>query len=237
MNDQFSPTERRENGSEAELEKFIYHISHDLKASMRALTLVPVWIVEDLEAELGSVPASVQQHVDLLATQAKRLDAMMADLLAYSRVGSMQATGPVLLSGALADILNQHELPEGFDLRQNFLVPVLTGGTRDIPDLLGVFLSNAIKHGATSLAFETDRHDGHTILSATDNGPGIDPKHHRRIFDLMTTLKPRDEVEGSGIGLAMAHKIVVDHGGTLTVESDGEAGARFVAAFPDGTES
>ena len=220
--------------SDRELDKFIYHISHDLRASMRALVLVPSWIEEDLREELGGVPASIQEHVKLLTDQAQRLDAMMKDLLLYSRIGRMQTEGVMDLKAALAQVLDEFELPPDFKLEQNLAITELYGWPEDIKMLFRQLISNVLKHAKTNARLKTAKTNGGITLTLRDEGPGIDPKQHDRIFEMMTTLKPRDQVEGSGLGLAIARKIMAQHGGTLDVISDGKGnGTEFVAFFPD----
>ena len=77
-------------GTETELDAFVYHITHDVRASLRALTIVPQWISEDLEAENIEVPERVSEHIQILSNQARRVDQMMRDLVTFSRVGRMQ---------------------------------------------------------------------------------------------------------------------------------------------------
>ncbi len=216
-----------------ELEHFVYHISHDLRASIRALTVVPQWIEEDLRAETGGIPNSVAEHVKVLSEQALRLDNMMKDLLTYSRVGRMQSRGRIELHEALGQVTKDLDLPEGFAVSSDFQVAHLHGAERDIVTLISALVSNAAKHGAQNVHLSTEGAADGLRLIVRDDGPGIDPKFHAKIFELMTTLKPRDDVEGSGLGLAIARKIMTQHNGTIEVISAGDVqGAEFIATFP-----
>jgi len=229
-NDQKPPTDTE---IDRELDQFVYHISHDLRASMRALVLVPGWIEEDLQEQFGSVPTSIQEHVTLLTEQARRLDAMMKDLLVYSRIGRMQSVGPIDLDTVLDAVLAELELPQAFELTRDLAVQQMVGWPNDVEVLLYQLISNVVKHGGARAHLRTEARGGGLALHIKDDGPGIDPKQHNRIFEMMTTLKPRDEVEGSGLGLAIARKIMTLHGGTITVVSDGLGnGSEFVANFP-----
>lgn len=216
-----------------EIDRFVHHISHDLRASMRALTIVPQWVEEDLREEFGEVPESIRTHVKVLTNQAHRLDQMMQDLLLFSRVGRSEPEEIVELKQVLGDALIELEPADTMKITQDFAVPELKIYVNDIEILMKSLLSNALKHGGPNIHIST-YHDGENIvLSVFDDGDGIDPKYHSRIFELMTTLKPRDQVEGSGLGLAIARKIMDHHNGKISVESDGrESGTTFRASFP-----
>ena len=102
--------------------------------------------------------------------------------------------------------------------------------------LLTALLTNAVRHrdDATSLIRITCRRDGdHAILTFSDDGPGIDPRYREKAFAAMTTLKSRDEVEGSGMGLAHVRKILCHYGATLTwLDHPTSRGVDFVMRFP-----
>lgn len=219
--------------ADRELDRFVYHISHDLRASMRALTLVPSWIEEDLKEEFNDVPASIKEHVRVLTEQAQRLDGMMKDLLVYSRIGKEQTVEAVHLPTLLDSLLDELDPNGSLKLTRDLKVTELFGPAAEIKALLEQLILNLIKHAGDTAHLSTSKSREGVRLSLRDEGPGIDPKYHARIFELMTTLRPRDQVEGSGLGLAIARKIMTRLGGTLEVESEGVGhGAEFIASFP-----
>lgn len=228
--------ERKTSRRETELDAFVYHISHDVRASMRALTVVPGWIEEDLIAESGGIPGAVKDHIELLTVQAKRLDQMMLDLLAFSRVGRMQDTDWVDLNDALNAMLETDPLPSGFRLIRQLEEPRIFGGTCDLLTLMDVLIRNAYKHHdrkTGEIIISSRREGGDILLSVKDDGPGIEPRFMSRIFELMATLRPRDEVDGSGMGLAIARKIMQQHDGEVwAVSEPDERGTEFIARFP-----
>jgi len=128
---------------------------------------------------------------------------------------------------------DQQEAEMRVDLVLDLEVPALVGGAEDIKTLLSVLVSNGFKHGGGKLNLSSRETESGVALTLRDEGPGIAGKFHKKIFEAMTTLKPRDEVEGSGMGLAIARKIMDHHGGTIQVISNGaDQGATFVATFP-----
>lgn len=208
-------------GTSQDIDDFIYLISHDVRASVRALLELPQWIKEDL-AEAGvRVDGPVGESIDLMNRHTGRLDRMLVDLLAFSRVGRLQTTRPLNMAETLDDVLENTRIPSGFAIARQLDCPEIVMGDRDLPTLLGALVSNAIKHhdlATGQISIRTWREGSHVIINVTDDGPGIPEKFHDRIFAPMTTLRPRDEVEGSGMGLATVRKIARQYGGDVCVK-------------------
>lgn len=207
-------------GASQDIEDFIYLISHDVRASVRALIELPQWIAEDLEESGVQVTGSVASSIELMNRHTGRLDRMLVDLLAFSRVGRMQETEEIQLSTALTDVLEEMRIPAGFSIEHNFEHPTVWLGNKDVMVLLRALISNAIKHHDKDhgRVLITSRRQGATVLlSVSDNGPGIEEIYQERVLAPMTTLRPRDEVEGSGMGLAISNKIALLYGGRIQV--------------------
>ncbi len=233
MNHSDQGSESSQADLESELDRVIYHISHDLRASIRALLLIPQWIEEDLQKEYGEVPASIRDHVHSLTNQSGRLDRMLLDLLKFSRAGRERADEIVDLALVLDQLLLEEPLPDGFEMERDFKVSQVVGAGKDVAMLLSVLLSNAITHGGRKLHISSRQEKTGVALTFHDNGTGIAKKYQDKIFEAMTTLRSRDQLEGSGMGLAIARKIMSRHGGTIQVVSDGaDQGTTFVAVFP-----
>ena len=109
-------------------------------------------------------------------------------------------------------------------------------GDRDILTLFSALISNAIKHHDQReghLRISTARKSGDCVITVTDDGPGIPEKYRDRVFEVMTTLKPRDEIEGSGMGLALVRKIVDIYGGEIAwLATPEERGTSIQLRFP-----
>ena len=208
-------------------------ISHDLRAVSRALSTLPIWLREELDEEMESIPPQIDEILTMLQRQASRLDKMLSDLRTYQSLDASRRDGVISLPDAIERILPTIDVPEAFQLTQSFDVAVLTGSPSDLSLLLKILIDNAATHGASKLHIATKQDGDDVLLSAQDNGPGIAPEFHETVFQLMKQLKSRDEIEGSGIGLAIARRIVELHGGTIRVESDGaQTGASFVVRLP-----
>ncbi|MGB3244163.1 MAG: ATP-binding protein [Sulfitobacter sp.] len=210
-----------ENGSGGQdLDDFIYLISHDVRASVRALLELPQWIVEDLTEAGIPIDGQLRTSIELMNRHTGRLDRMLVDLLAFSRVGRMQPIGAIVVAEALDDVLEHTRVPAGFKITKRLDCANVTMGERDLPTLLEAMISNAIKHHdrETGEILVCCRCEGAQVLiSVSDDGPGIEEQFHDRIFAPMTTLRPRDEVEGSGMGLAKVRKIARQYGGDVDI--------------------
>ncbi|MEM9967232.1 MAG: HAMP domain-containing sensor histidine kinase [Pseudomonadota bacterium] len=217
-----------------EMEDFVYLISHDLRGSVRALTELPEWIIEDLrEAEI-TIDERLGASIDMMRTHMRRLDRMLVDLLTFSRIGRMQNVHAVELSSALASVVGSLDIPESFKISSRFDCSTLWIGERDILTLLSALLENAIKHhdactGHVELCSRIENQM--VVLEVADDGPGIPPRFQERVFAPMVTLRPRDEVEASGMGLANVRKIATFYGGSAQLLPV-EKGCRISVRLP-----
>ena len=213
-------TVKAPEGASQEMEDFIYLISHDVRASVRALIELPQWISEDMEEAGIQINGSVASSIELMNRHTGRLDRMLVDLLTFSRVGRMQETEEVFLEDALDEVLDEMKIPSGFSIEHQFSHPSITLGNKDALTVLRALISNGIKHHDRDCGrvLLSSRYDGSmVILSVCDDGPGIEEQFHERVFAPMTTLRPRDEVEGSGMGLAITKKVALHYGGDTAV--------------------
>jgi signal transduction histidine kinase len=205
-----------------DIEDFIYLISHDVRSSVRALLELPQWIAEDLEEAGFKVDGQVASSIELMNRHTGRLDRMLVDLLTFSRIGRMQSVRLVDLEAAIDEVMEEIKLPAGFTLMRALECDQMLIGERDILTLLNALITNAIKHHdkpSGRIVVASRRAGTEVIISVCDDGPGIQEKFHNRIFGPMTTLRPRDEVEGSGMGLANVNKIATLYGGSVKVLS------------------
>ncbi|WP_420862337.1 sensor histidine kinase [Algirhabdus cladophorae] len=208
-----------------DFEDFIYLISHDVRNSVRALLELPHWIEEDLVDAGYQVTGPLAENIQLMNTHTKRLDRMLYDLLIYSRLGRMQSIKRNDLNEALDTVLTNLEIPEGFSVLRRLEAKSVTMGNRDVLTLLGALISNSIKHhhkDSGEVVVTTRDEPREFVLTVSDDGPGIDAEFRDRVFGAMTTLKPRDEVEGSGMGLANCRKIASLYEGRICVFDTGD---------------
>lgn len=219
-----------------DFEDFIYLISHDVRNSVRALIELPQWIEEDLEESGVRVDGAVRDNIDLMHRHTGRLDRMLVDLLAFSRIGRMQSVSQIDLDTALSDVLDQMKIPADFEVVRGLDCPSLMIGETDIMTLLTALISNAVKHhdrGAGKIVVTTYRDSDEVVLRVEDDGPGIPPEYHDQVFGAMTTLRPRDEVEGSGMGLALSRKVAELYNGSVAISPTRRVrGTTFEVRFP-----
>lgn len=212
----------QEISESAKLEEFIYLVSHDVRACLRALIEVPRWIKEDLEDEGHPITDTFEQNFNLLETNTGRLDRMMEDLLIYSRIGRMQGSSTASIERALRAVNNKLDYPETFSIKSNLEVDRLLMGSEDLERLLWAVLSNCIKHidqECGEIFLMSELVGNYARLQISDNGPGIERQYLEKVIEPMTTLKPRDEVEGSGMGLAITNKVAQFYGGELSLSA------------------
>jgi len=166
------------------------------------------------------VDGQVADTIGLMNRHTGRLDRMLVDLLTYSRVGRMQDTKAVNLDSCIDEVLDELALPAGFHLTRKLDVSSIVLGERDAMILMNALLTNAIKHhdrAECRIVVTTEQVGGHVVLTVSDDGPGIPGPFRERVFGAMTTLRPRDEVEGSGMGLANVRKISQQYGGVARI--------------------
>jgi signal transduction histidine kinase len=219
----------------ADLEEFAYIASHDLKAPLRAIAHLAQWIGEDIEP---TASPETLGNLTLLRARVIRLQQLLDGLLAYSRAGRMHAeVEAVDVAGLVDDIAAVLAPPPGF-VPPGFVIacagamPALRTHRPPLRVVLENLIGNALKHhdrseGRVTVAMRLA--DGVAEFRVSDDGPGIPERFHDRIFQIFQTLVSRDEVETSGIGLAIVKKTVQGHGGRIHVESAPPArGASFV---------
>jgi len=220
--------------SNKELDQFAYIASHDLREPLRSVDNLSKWIANDLGSE--QLPPSTQRHLRQLRRQVLRMQDLLDNLLKYSRAGRDGGELlPVDLGKMSRDLVRLFDRPEQFEVVVEQEMPTVTTAKIPLEQCLRNLISNAIQHH--------NREDGQVKVSCrdagdfvelivADDGPGIAPEFHERIFNMFQTLRPRDEFESSGMGLAIVKKIVETHGGTITLQSSEGNGATFALLWP-----
>ncbi len=216
--------------SNRELDEFAYVASHDLKTPLRVIDNASSWLEEDLA---GTLDADSRENLDLVRSRVKRMERLLDDLLEYSRIGRKLSkrdeefvAGNVLLDDVLQLLTRHPETTVTVD-------PAFSMVKLPRMPLQQIFLNligNAIKHGEADhiqVDIGLEGVGDFYCFNVRDNGPGIAPEYHGKIFQMFQTLKPRDVVEGSGMGLAIVRKHVEQRGGRVWVESSEGGGATF----------
>jgi PAS domain S-box-containing protein len=211
-----------------DLDRFAYVASHDLKAPLRAIANLSEWIEEDLG---GQLPAQSQRQMQLLRQRVRRMETLINDLLAYSRAGRVQ-TEPeaIAVDTLLKEVIDSLSPPPEFSITVESKMPTLIARRVLLTQVFSNLISNAIKYNdrptGKVIITATDQGD-HYDFAVSDEGEGIAPKDHDRIFEVFQTASSRTHSESSGIGLAIVKKIVEGEGGNIWLESDVGKGATF----------
>jgi PAS domain S-box-containing protein len=219
--------------SNKELETFAYVASHDLKSPLRGIAQLSTWIEEDLASNEYS---AVMGHTELLRNRIQRMEKLLDDLLIFYRAGKSEGTlMTVNVNQMINEIFEIQNNKPGLHLELLNELPTLTTLSTPLELIIRNLLSNAIKHhdqqeGVIQVR-SRELNDDFFEFSVSDDGPGIPEKFHHRIFGMFQTLKPRDELEGSGMGLALIKKIIDTYGCTVTLKSEGR-GACFSFSWP-----
>jgi light-regulated signal transduction histidine kinase (bacteriophytochrome) len=215
--------------SNAELERFAYAASHDLRSPLRAIGSLASWLEEDLG---NAASSECRQHLSLMRSRIKRLDDLLDGLLQYSRIGRVTHDIKLVDSNILVrDIVDLADIPDGFAVTIAENLPVFHTAETPLTQVLHNLISNAIKHhdrDTGSITIEGEDLGTHVSFTVADDGPGIAEEYHEKIFGMFETLKRRDVVEASGMGLAIVKRQVGEHNGIIELGSSAaERGSTF----------
>ncbi len=211
-----------------ELDQFAYVTSHDLKAPLRAIANLSEWIEEDLEDKLDQ---DTRDNMNLLRGRVHRLENLINGLLDYSRVGRLNSTPQsVDVAEMLAEIIDLLDVPDSCQIQIQENMPTLVTEAIPLQQIFRNLISNAVKHSDcenSKIDISVQEFADYYEFAVADNGKGIDPKDHERIFTIFQTLEARDVKESTGIGLAIVKKAVENQGGEIKIESDLGTGSTF----------
>ena len=220
-----------------ELENFVFTVSHDLKSPIVSVQGFTSILLNDFSAKLDEEGLHYLQRIQSNAQQMERL---IRDLLELSRVG--RVVNPFeptdmneVVEMVVADMLFQaNEKGVTIEYAKDF--PTVVCDRDRMVQVFANLLSNAIKYmgGAEQPRIEIGHfeRDDDYVFFVKDNGIGIDPKYHKKIFDLFQSLKEIRDVEGTGVGLTIVKRIIENHRGKVWVESEKGKGATFFFSIP-----
>jgi PAS domain S-box-containing protein len=227
--------------SNDELGQFAYIASHDLQEPLRMVASYTQLLSRRYK---GKLDADADEFIAFAVDGASRMQRLIQDLLAYSRVGTkgqelLDTSSEGALRHALINLRAAIEA-SGAQVTHDVLPSVLADEMQLI-QLFQNLVGNAIKYqnpGTPRVHISAAQNGGKKwIFSVQDNGLGIDPQYFDRIFGMFQRLHKRDEFAGTGIGLAICKKIAERHGGSILVESQPGQGSKFSFALAAATES
>jgi PAS domain S-box-containing protein len=218
-----------------ELESFSYSVSHDLRTPLRAVNGYAMMLKEDFEAKLGDEGNRI---IGTIINSARLMGQLIDDLLTFSRLGRKEiAFYPVdmhSMAKACINELLEHE-PKKYKIVIHNL-PLCHGDSSMLKQVLMNLLSNAIKYSSKNddpkieLGFKSE--DNGTTYFIKDNGVGFDMQYSHKLFGVFQRLHSNDEFEGTGVGLALAKRIIDKHGGEIWADAQQGNGAVFYFKLP-----
>ncbi len=224
---------RKLERSNNDLSDFAYIASHDLRSPLRGIGQLAAWIEEDEGEALSELG---QENLAMLQGRVQRMEGLLSDLLSYSQIGRTEAAREDIdTSALLGDVVALLGPPEGFKVTWDDDLPTIFAHMAPLRMIFMNLVGNAIKHAGSdqgSLHVSATDTGAAVDFAFKDAGQGISPEFHNEVFQLFRTLHSRDEVEGSGMGLALTKRTLEEFGGSITLDSDVGQGATFTVRWP-----
>jgi PAS domain S-box-containing protein len=221
--------------SNRELDEFAYVASHDLKAPLRVIDNASTWLQEDLA---GKLDEESRENLGLLRGRVARMERLLDDLLEYSRIGrktTKQFDEIVRGADLKEDLMLLLAQRDGFEVIFDDAFLNVRAGRMPLQQILLNLVNNSIKHHDKEtgrIDVKTEDFGDRYRFTVTDDGPGIPEQFHEQVFKMFQTLKPRDRVEGSGIGLAIVRKHIEVLGMTIELQNGRDGGSIFRFTYP-----
>ncbi|HZX32863.1 MAG TPA: ATP-binding protein [Rhodocyclaceae bacterium] len=224
--------------SNLDLQQFAHVAAHDMQTPLRSIASFAQLLLKDYG---GRLEPNADLYIHQVVDNTRRLQLLITDLLAYSRLDSQaRPLEPTDLNQVFEEVAATLALPireAGAQVTRGEL-PTLPADRIQIAQVLQNLIENGLRYnrsGAPRIHVSAEKKDGEWRLSVRDNGIGIPEKHRERIFEIFRRLHTYQEYPGSGIGLAICHRIVERHGGRIWVESAPEQGSVFHFTLPAGS--
>ncbi len=229
-------TEEALTQSNKELEQFAYAASHDLQEPLRMVSSYTQLLEKRYRGKLGT---DADEFVAYIVDGVSRMQKMINDLLEYSRAGrkdqKLEAIDcNAVLDDALANL--KAAIEESGAIVTHDPLPTVTADASQIAKVFQNLISNAVKFRSKEesprIHIAAEQKQNEWLFSVRDNGIGIDPQFHKRIFELFQRLHSKEEYPGSGVGLSICRRVMERHGGKIWVESELGKGATFYFTIP-----
>ena len=215
-----------------ELDQFAYVASHDLRAPLRGVRTIVKWMEDELAAELSD---QMRQYLGLMKGRLTRLEALIDGLLQYARIGRTAVHPELVDVQALVRDVADLVVPPGFAVIAPEPLPTLLIDRLGLQQIFTNLLANAVKHhhrGTGTITIDYRETRRNYRFAVRDDGPGIAPEFHAKIFLLFQALRDRHSAESTGIGLSIVKKILEEQRGRIRVHSALGTGATFIFTWP-----
>ncbi len=222
-----------------EVKNFVQVVSHDLKNPIISIQGFSSRLIKNYKEMLGEKGL---RYLDHIMTNAHRMELLVADLLTLSMIGRIELKLKEIscdeLVKNLASSLQTRWKAKGIEFFFNNNLPTISCDGERLHQVFENLLVNAVKfvdHSRTPrIEIGYSDNEKFHVFYVKDNGIGIDPKHHRQIFEMFSRLKEIEDEEGTGLGLPIVHKIVSNLGGKVWLESEKGKGTTFSFSLPNG---
>lgn len=216
-----------------ELTDFAYITSHDLTSPLRAINTIATWIMSDYGDKFDD--QGIEQ-MNLLIGRAKRMHHLINGIYEFTNI--INFTGEKIsfdMNTLIKDTISRMKLQDNFYVEIKNQLPVVFFEKTRMEQIFENLIGNAVKFmdkdkGLITVGCQETRNNLEFYVA--DNGPGIAKKYHDKVFQIFQTLNTRDELESTGIGLAIVNKIITKHNGSIWIESEPGKGTTFFFTLP-----
>ncbi len=220
--------------SQHEFDELAFVAAEDLRTPLRGIKQLASWIDEDAGEQLASASF---EHLQKLRGRTQRMEQFLEDLITYARIGRREGnTEPVAVARLVDEVVRSLNPPDGFAVLCEGELPTLVTVRAHLALVFRNLIENAIKHHdhpeSGVVRISATEHADFVAFTVADNGPGIAAHNHPRVFQIFQTLRSRDEVEASGMGLPMVKKTIEYYNGAITLDSSPGEGCTLRFTWP-----